>query len=104
MIFCEGMFIVIGAVTRVICSRTGMRMIKQGRETPVVLAQKEDDASVVLLDDPKRERVYEHDNNREDNHDGGHGVHSRKTGLHWLRPEYTASEQVTRAPILFRER
>src|SRR3981081_2113643 len=41
MIFCEGMFIVIvRKVTRVICSRTGMRMIKPGPRTPVYLPKK----------------------------------------------------------------
>src|SRR6478672_8478991 len=41
MIFCEGMFIVIvRKVTRVICSKTGMRMIKPGPRTPVYLPKK----------------------------------------------------------------
>src|ERR1700716_147318 len=41
MIFCEGMFIVIvRKVTRVICSRTGMRIIKPGPRTPVYLPKK----------------------------------------------------------------
>src|ERR1700704_6558913 len=41
MIFCDGMFIVIvRKVTRVICSRTGMRIIKPGPRTPVYLPKK----------------------------------------------------------------
>src|SRR4029077_10453728 len=41
MIFCEGMFIVIvRRVTLVICSKTGMRIIKPGPRTPVYLPKK----------------------------------------------------------------
>ena len=71
MIFCDGICIVtVRSDTRTICWNGQKMSVRPGPRTPVELAEKEDDAALILPQHAKRAREIEHDEKGDDAENG----------------------------------